>query len=255
MRPAIGHPSRSAYGGVASGPAPPHDPKMTERLKARRGVLCAMTAGWMIAAAPPPIATPPTAGAAPATGVAAEHGGTFISPMGEPFRADASGISPEQQWFRRADKNGDGRLTLLEMRADAFRFFKTLDLNHDGEIDPEELGHYEQVVAPEINVMDTHSGAEDLPDNIITSDDGQRDAFGDLPQVTIAHKKQRPRMVRGAANFSYFDLPEPVAAADSDFNRGVSAQEFDAAAQKRFLLLDRVHDGYLSYAKLHDLRQ
>jgi hypothetical protein len=117
------------------------------------------------------------------------------------------------------------------------------------------LQHYEQVVAPEINVMDTHSGAEDLPDSIITSDTGQRDAFGDLPQVTIEHKKQRGRMVRGAANFSYFDLPEPVAAADSDFNRGVSAKEFDAAAQKRFLLLDRAHDGYLSSSKLQQLRQ
>jgi len=235
---------------------------MTDRGRAKRGVLGAMAAGFMMAAAPPPPAaqgptgakssTPvasPT-GAAPAAGVAAEHGGTFVSPMGEPFRADASGVAPEQQWFRRADKNNDGRVTLLEMRADAYRFFKTLDLNHDGEIDPEELQHYEQVVAPEINVMDTHSGAEDLPDNIITSDDGQRDAFGDLPQVTIAHKKQRARMVRGAANFSYFDLPEPVASADGDFNRGVSAQEFDAAAQKRFLLLDRTHDGYLTYAKL-----
>jgi hypothetical protein len=226
---------------------------MTDRGKARRAAACAMAAGLVLAAAPPPAAPP--VGAASATGVAAEHGGTFVSPMGEPFRADASGVSPELQWFRQADRNNDGKLTLLEMRADAFRFYKTLDLNHDGEIDPGELLHYEQVVAPEINVMDTHSGMEDLPDSIISSDDGARDAFGDLPQVTIAHKKQRARMVRGAANFSYFDLPEPVAAADSDFNRGVSAQEFDAAAQKRFLLLDRAHDGYLSYDKLRQLRQ
>lgn len=220
---------------------------MTGRTFALRGAAWALAAfPSMLAAAPP--AAPAGAPAAPAA-AAGERQSTFISPMGEPFR----GVTPDLLWFRQADKNGDGKVTVLEMRADAYRFFKTLDLNHDGEIDPDELRHYEEVVAPEINVSDL-GGRSDLPDSIATSDSGPNDAFGDLPPVTIEHHRVRPRATRGAGRLAYFDLPEPVAAADSDMNRGVSIREFDQAAQKRFLLLDTGHDGYLSYAKLQELR-
>jgi hypothetical protein len=86
----------------------------------------------------------------PAAGTAASprHGGRpFISPMGEPFFA-GQGAEPLAAWFAQADANRDGSLTLAEMQADAARFFGLLDTNHDGEIDPDEIDHYEQVVAP-----------------------------------------------------------------------------------------------------------
>ena len=63
----------------------------------------------------------------------------FISPMGEPFRARAAGDDTLADWFHQADRNRDGMLTVDEMQADAERFFATLDTDHDGEIDPDEL--------------------------------------------------------------------------------------------------------------------
>ena len=39
------------------------------------------------------------------------------------------------------------------MVADAERFFATLDTDHNGEIEPEELANYEYEIAPDIQVM------------------------------------------------------------------------------------------------------
>jgi hypothetical protein len=50
------------------------------------------------------------------------------------------------------------------------------------------------------------------------------------------------------------DLPEPVASADADFNRGVSLKEFRDAAGQRFLALDLDHRGYLTLASLEMIR-
>ena len=76
----------------------------------------------------------------------------FISPMGEPFRSSPTGDDPFARWFHQADRDRDGMLTADEMHADAERFFATLDSNHDGEIDPEELDVYELEIAPEVQV-------------------------------------------------------------------------------------------------------
>jgi hypothetical protein len=46
------------------------------------------------------------------------------------------------------------------------------------------------------------------------------------------------------------NIPEPVIAADMDFNRGVSLAEFEAAANARFALLDTNRDGKLSLGEL-----
>src|SRR5579884_3742080 len=73
----------------------------------------------------------------------------FISPMGEPFRSKSRDDDTLADWFEQADRNHDGRLTMEEMQADAERFFALLDVNHDGEIDPDEITRYEDVVAPE----------------------------------------------------------------------------------------------------------
>lgn len=63
----------------------------------------------------------------------------FISPMGEPFRAGPEDPYPVAVWFARANASGDGRLTETEFVADAERFFKQLDTNHDGVIDGFEI--------------------------------------------------------------------------------------------------------------------
>ena len=77
----------------------------------------------------------------------------FISPMGEPFRARTTTDDTLADWFRQADANHDGLLTAAEMQADAERFFAKLDTTADGEIDPDEITHYEYEIAPEIQVM------------------------------------------------------------------------------------------------------
>jgi Ca2+-binding EF-hand superfamily protein len=90
-----------------------------------------------------PAASPPATGSR-------RFGRTFISPMGEPFRAATRGDDALADWFRQADRNHDGQITADEMQQDADRFFAILDTNHDGEVDPDETTHYEEVVAPEI---------------------------------------------------------------------------------------------------------
>lgn len=49
-------------------------------------------------------------------------------------------------------------------------------------------------------------------------------------------------------------LSEPVASADTNFNRGVSLQEFQAAAQVRFRALDLGHQGRLDLGALERLK-
>src|SRR5205085_1081238 len=90
----------------------------------------------------------------------------FISPMGEPFRARTAADDTLASWFYQADRNHDGVLTVDEMLADADRFFATLDTDHDGEIDPAELAHYEYEIAPDVQVMSRPRPlpGESLPD-------------------------------------------------------------------------------------------
>lgn len=183
---------------------------------------------------------PAVAGPPPVT---RHWGALFISPMGEPFRADRGGDAMAL-WFARADRNHDGYITLDEIEADADRFFAILDTNHDGEIDPDEINHYEDVIAPEIR-------SSPVLDLASSSNGGRR-----------GHEKDRkewrePRdgdNHEGAARFGLLDLPEPVVSADADFNRGVSQLEFRQAAVQRFAALDLSHRGRISLAELELMR-
>lgn len=167
---------------------------------------------------------------------------TFISPMGEPFRPKARGDDQLATWFQQADINRDGRLTIAEMQQDAERFHGVLDTNHDGEIDPDEISHYETAVAPEV---------------VSGSSYGMLDGEG-----TEVYKKRKPKFLQsvsgnqqqGAGRFGLLDLPEPVVSADSNFNRGVSVAEFRQAASQRFLALDLDHKGYLTLPALEVIR-
>ena len=174
----------------------------------------------------------------------------FISPMGEPFRPLSTGESPIASWFVQADRNRDGMLTADEMQLDADRFFARLDDNQDGQIDREELIHYESVIAPEIQV-----------------NSNWRRARGEaVAQGGEDHRSQPPRGVRrrgddeqdgyrigglqGAARYGLLNIPQPVAGADADFNRVVTRQEFRQAASRRFGLLDGRGQGQITLAEL-----
>jgi hypothetical protein len=169
----------------------------------------------------------------PAAAQAQAPGGLFLSPMGEPFRSAADNVGT---WFSIADGDRDGALTAAELRLDAGRFFATLDSDGDGEIEPAEIARYENEVAPEVQVGLQMRGA------------GVGDWRG-------AGSRRRPvavydKGIEGAGRYAFLNIPQPVIAADSDMNRGVSREEFAKAAGERFALLDSNRDGRLRLAEL-----
>ena len=56
--------------------------------------------------------------------------------------------------------------------------------------------------------------------------------------------------LQGAGRYGLLNMPEPVAAADTDFNRSVTRQEFRMAAVARFELLDKAQQGRVTLAQL-----
>jgi hypothetical protein len=171
--------------------------------------------------------------------------------MGEPFRARTPADDTLASWFRKADRNRDGFLTSDEMEADAERFFAVLDTSTDGEIDPDELAHYEYEIAPEIQVM---SRTRRAPGQLQSDDDEGRRAKTRRLAREIDVSLGLGGALQGAARYAILNIPEPVAAADADFDRGVTISEFKAAAIDRFNMLDSSRQGSLTLAQLQALR-
>jgi hypothetical protein len=174
----------------------------------------------------------------------------FISPMGEPFRAHTATDDTLARWFAQADRNHDGNLTADEMVADAERFFATLDSDHNGEIDPDELANYEYEIAPDIQVMSRTRPAPGVASPQPESRKSRRKREAEMEEAALALRGG----LQGAARYGLLNIPEPVAAADTDFDRGISLSEFRQAAIARFALLDGTHSGRLSLAQLEALR-
>ncbi|MDQ1229447.1 EF-hand domain-containing protein [Sphingomonas sp. SORGH_AS_0879] len=201
-------------------------------------------------------------GGFPGGGHPGSRGPLFASPMGEPFH----GPDGERRWFAGADTNGDGALTPAEFEADALRFFAVLDRGKDGEIDSDDLQWYETELFPELRVAGPGGGVARMAGGRGGGGRGGvgggrrggggmgsgRGGGGDQPDGRAAASLLGRQ---GAGRFSYLGIPEPVASADSNFNRGVSAQEFVAAADKRFALLDLNHDRRLTLAELPSIHR
>jgi len=162
----------------------------------------------------------------------------FISPMGEPFRPTRDGRDTLARWFDQADTDKNGALTVSEMRADADRFFAKLDTSGDGQIEPEELTVYEWEVAPEIQVNSKWRRSRDEPDS------ADKEKRGHFKMAGMDD------CLQGAARYSLLNMPQPVAAADSDFNRAITRDEFRDAAAARFRLLDSTKAGGITLASL-----
>ena len=161
----------------------------------------------------------------------------FLSPMGEPFRGQPGQPYPSAAWFAGADKDKDGALTHDEFVADALRFFDTLDTSKDGKLTPDEVGHYEAVVAPETSIYAARP--EDFFDRSRREQDvgamaDSRDYGGPM----------------GAGRYSWMNVPEPVAAADADVDRVVTRDEFATAAASIFQRLDVLNRNRLRLADL-----
>ncbi len=173
------------------------------------------------------------AGAAGAQDQAATQ--TFLSPMGEPFRAPAGKPYPSDQWFAGADANHDGSISREEFRADAARFFKLLDADSDGKISDREVSYYEYRVAPEVVAAAVDTSGTKAPKN----------ADDDRPKnIPLANVRQ------GAAFYSWLNDAEPLRSADIDFNRKVTPEEWKAAADRKFALLDPDGTGSIKLADM-----
>ncbi|ATE67129.1 hypothetical protein COO09_08390 [Rhizorhabdus dicambivorans] len=170
----------------------------------------------------------------------------FLSPMGEPFRPQGDADDPVKRWFDQADRNGDGKLTVGELMLDADRFFVTLDKDRNGELLPDEVHAYEQDVAPEIRLYQRRP--EPAADGAKKGDGRDRPRperrRGNQPIGAYAEG------VMGAGRYAFLNIPNPVAAADSDFNRAISQREFGAAAAARFADLDPRQTKALALAQL-----
>ncbi|WP_016746467.1 hypothetical protein [Rhizorhabdus wittichii] len=176
----------------------------------------------------------------------------FISPMGEPFRPkgandDPGADDPVRRWFDQADRNKDGVLTVGELMLDGDRFFATLDKDKSGELLPDEVSAYEQDVAPEIRL---YQRRPERP-----ADGGVKDDDRDRSRPAKRRGGRRGAGAGydgaiGAGRYAFLNIPNPVAAADSDLNRAITAQEFRAAAADRFADLDPQQTKALSFAQL-----
>lgn len=199
----------------------------------------------MLAALQAPVHEPPIV-------VIGRGGVPFISPMGEPIRARTPNEDTLARWFNQVDRNRDGVITPDELVADAERYFGILDTNHDGQVDPDELVHYEWTIAPEIQVNSRLRQARapgevpPKPEVNESGDESRRDR--------ARNRRNADFGPQGAARYALLNLPEPVAAADSDFNRAITLQEFRQAALDRFQILDKAHQGRITLQQLEALK-
>jgi Ca2+-binding EF-hand superfamily protein len=198
----------------------------------------------LAAADPPPSPTSPIQ----IVGTRRYYGPPFISPMGEPFRQKVPHDDPLADWFRQADRNHDGYLTQDEMVLDADRFFALLDVNHDGQIDADEIERYEQLIAPEVAGEPLDLQGPQQPAGDDSTDLSNVDPDENATRIKTGGNSDQSDS--GAGRFSLFDIPEPVAAADTDLSRSVSLDEFRKAARLRFSLLDSARTGRLTLDEL-----
>ena len=140
--------------------------------------------------------------------------------------ASAARATTPADWFQQADLNHDGFLTVgRDGSPTPQRFFRTLDTNHDGEIDPDEVTHYETVVAPEVHanrLRCMRPSPTAMPTPAVP--------FRTPATMAAIFRSVLARWTAGRRPLRLLNIPEPVAAADADFNRGISPDEFGKAA-------------------------
>lgn len=215
---------------------------------------------------------PPRA-ASPAQHSWSEDDQLFIAPSGEPFHAPAGAAYPSAAWFAQADRNHDGRVSEAEFAADFVHFFDKLDADHDGIVRDAEIKAYEQDIAPEVRSFDRgfeeaapseghqpggHGrrgragrgrGGNDEGQDSRTSAGGD-DIVPEVGKSSAIENDLRSERSYGGGQFSMINIPEPISSMDIDFSGSVSREEMRAAAHRRFALLNRDGQAFLTLANL-----
>ena len=199
----------------------------------------------------------------------------FIAPSGEPFRAGELAPYPSASWFARADLNHDGKVDEGEFVSDFLRYFDSLDVRHAGMLGPDEIKHYETDIVPEVQSGDSgdggffgdgigsgpgghggkgHGGHHGSHDGDSESDDGASEASSEaspnVGQSSVVEHDLKGDHPTGGGRFGLINIPEPIASMDTTFSGHVSRADAQAAAQRRFALLDPEGKGYITIRDL-----
>lgn len=191
----------------------------------------------------------------------------FISPFGEPFIAGADDPWPVADWFHGADDDLDGAVTFAEFTADGVRWFGRLDVDQDGRLNQAELAAYETSLrgfgsgprgpgamgrpggdGPRGGGRPRGGVAENLADGTRQSPGGGPPRGGGAQRG--GGGPRGPQGYGTIAEAGFFNLPQPVKAADVNVDQRVTAAEWATATQRWFLALDADRDGRLTLAAL-----
>jgi Ca2+-binding EF-hand superfamily protein len=162
----------------------------------------------------------------------------FFSPSGQPFRGQPDEPYPVAAWVAQADTDKDGKISYDEFMADGKQFFQKLDVNHDGYVSSPENTNYENRIAPEILRIDPR--IDQPPRYHVEGNETDND-----PRL-----RNYVKTIQGAAQYALIDEPQPVRAADKNFDFRISAEEWSNATNARFKTLDRNDDGFITADEL-----
>ena len=172
----------------------------------------------------------------------------YLSLMGEPFRTNAAGEDPFDQWFKLADRDDDGFISRLELQQDAQAFFAALDANGDKIIDADEMVAYERDAPSRTRVAGgefaERSSRRPTPTSSAPVPKGQ------VALVTGSSAPSATRVHPGGGRSNITDVAQPVAMADLNLDRRVTVDEFNKAAARRFTNYDTDQDNKLSRKEL-----
>lgn len=191
----------------------------------------------------------------------------FVSPYGELFVSQPGEAYPVAAWFADADADSDGRLTAEEFAADGRRWFGTLDQDGDGVVGPSEIFAYERLVDSTFAAMGGEmgggpgggrgSGRSGPPGGGQMNLNGdQQDPMGGMggQEGGGAPSKPRAQPYRGGterlARAGLLSVPQPVRAADRNADQKITPEEWTAAGERWFALLDQDRDGVLTLESL-----